>query len=133
MQRDFSTLRINRDFITVRHQCQWPADRRFGLYPGADWDVWVHKYDLLGLLTYYHYTGGDQKFYGSTPSQAGVIGVRSERHHLICPPYAKRHGGEDFLELVQVVGGEQSERAPFSWPQGRTPKAKQVSLRSELA
>jgi transposase len=61
---------------------------------------------------------GDQKFYGSTPSQAGVIGVRSERHHLICPPHAKRHGGEDFLELVRVVGGEQSERAPFSWPQG---------------
>src|SRR5262249_35031629 len=29
---------------------------RFGLYPGADWDVWVHKYDLIGLLTYYHYT-----------------------------------------------------------------------------
>jgi DUF1680 family protein len=30
---------------------------RFGLYPNADWDVWVHKYDLLGLLTYYQYTG----------------------------------------------------------------------------
>lgn len=32
-------------------------DKRFGLYPGADWDVWVHKYDLLGLLTYHEYTG----------------------------------------------------------------------------
>src|SRR5262249_60331337 len=27
----------------------YPPDRRFGLYPGADWDVWVHKYDLIGL------------------------------------------------------------------------------------
>lgn len=31
-------------------------DHRFGLHPGADWDVWVHKYNLLGLLTYYQYT-----------------------------------------------------------------------------
>src|SRR5437016_3586821 len=29
------------------------ADKRFGLYPNADWDVWVHKYDLIGLLAYY--------------------------------------------------------------------------------
>jgi DUF1680 family protein len=35
----------------------YTPDRRFGLYPGADWDVWVHKYDLIGLLTYYRYTG----------------------------------------------------------------------------
>lgn len=31
--------------------------QRFGLYRGADWDVWVHKYNLIGLLTYHHYTG----------------------------------------------------------------------------
>jgi DUF1680 family protein len=31
--------------------------RRFGLYDGADWDVWSHKYNLVGLLTYYRYTG----------------------------------------------------------------------------
>ena len=35
----------------------YTADKRFGLYPGADWDVWVHKYNLLGLLTYHRYTG----------------------------------------------------------------------------
>lgn len=32
-------------------------EKRFGLYPGADWDVWSHKYCLMGLLTYYQYTG----------------------------------------------------------------------------
>ena len=32
-------------------------EKRFGLYPGADWDVWSHKYNLLGLLTYYQFTG----------------------------------------------------------------------------
>ena len=31
--------------------------KRFGLYDGADWDVWSHKYNLIGLLTYYRYTG----------------------------------------------------------------------------
>ncbi len=32
-------------------------EKRFGLYEGADWDVWSHKYNLIGLLSYYQYTG----------------------------------------------------------------------------
>ena len=32
-------------------------EKRFGLYEGADWDVWSHKYNMIGLLTYYQYTG----------------------------------------------------------------------------
>ncbi len=35
-------------------------EKRFGLYPGADWDVWSHKYNLIGLLTYYQYTGNEK-------------------------------------------------------------------------
>jgi DUF1680 family protein len=35
----------------------YSSDKRFGLYPGNDWDVWSHKYNLIGLLTYYQYTG----------------------------------------------------------------------------
>jgi DUF1680 family protein len=31
--------------------------QRFGLYPDADWDVWSHAYNMIGLLTYYRYTG----------------------------------------------------------------------------
>jgi hypothetical protein len=27
-------------------------DQRFGLYRDADWDVWVHKYCLIGLRSY---------------------------------------------------------------------------------
>jgi uncharacterized protein len=34
-------------------------EKRFGLYPGSDWDVWSHKYNLIGLLTYYQYTGNE--------------------------------------------------------------------------
>lgn len=40
-------------------------EKRFGLYPDADWDVWVHKYDLLGLLAYYQYTGNKQALEGA--------------------------------------------------------------------
>ncbi len=35
----------------------YAPDKRFGLFPGADWDVWSHKYNLIGLMTYYQYTG----------------------------------------------------------------------------
>ena len=38
----------------------YTADKRFGLYDGADWDVWCHKYNLIGLLTYYRYTGNPE-------------------------------------------------------------------------
>jgi uncharacterized protein len=43
----------------------YTPDKRFGLYPNADWDVWVHKYDLLGLLTYYQYTGDKEALQGA--------------------------------------------------------------------
>lgn len=37
----------------------YEPEKRFGLYRGADWDVWSHKYNLMGLLTYYQYTGNE--------------------------------------------------------------------------
>ena len=33
--------------------------QRFGLFPGADWDVWSHAYNMIGLLSYYRYTGNE--------------------------------------------------------------------------
>lgn len=41
----------------------YTPDKRFGLYPDADWDVWSHKYNLIGLLTYYQYTGSPQSLH----------------------------------------------------------------------
>ncbi len=37
----------------------YAPEQRFGLFKGADWDVWSHKYNLIGLLTYYQYTGNE--------------------------------------------------------------------------
>ncbi|GAA1996119.1 glycoside hydrolase family 127 protein [Microbacterium ulmi] len=31
--------------------------QRFGWYPDAEWDAWVHKYCLIGLLSYHRVTG----------------------------------------------------------------------------
>jgi DUF1680 family protein/inosine-uridine nucleoside N-ribohydrolase len=33
--------------------------KRFGLERDADWDVWSHKYNLIGLLTYHRFTGNE--------------------------------------------------------------------------
>jgi len=35
-------------------------EKRFGLYREADWDVWVHKYCLIGLLSYYGISGDEE-------------------------------------------------------------------------
>jgi uncharacterized protein len=49
----------------------YTPDKRFGLFEGADWDVWSHKYCLLGLLTYYQYTGDKQALL--TAARAGDL------------------------------------------------------------
>jgi DUF1680 family protein len=41
-------------------------EKRWGLFPDADWDVWVHKYDLLGLLAYYQFTGNKEALAGAS-------------------------------------------------------------------
>jgi DUF1680 family protein len=39
----------------------YTPDVRFGLHHAyADWDVWSHKYCILGLITYYQYTGSTE-------------------------------------------------------------------------
>lgn len=49
------------DRVTARFLNTQGTDGYLGTYPTAkrwtSWDVWVHKYDLLGLLTLYRYTG----------------------------------------------------------------------------
>src|SRR5207302_5312297 len=64
---------------------------------------------------------------------AGVIGMWRQSHDLVRAPNPKWHRGEDLLEVDTVAGGEEPERAPLAWLQRRTPKAKHVSLRGELA
>ncbi len=41
----------------------------------SSWDVWVHKYDLIGLLTYYQYTGNKEAL--QTCRRVGDLLVRT--------------------------------------------------------
>jgi DUF1680 family protein len=50
-------------------------EKRFGLYEGADWDVWSHKYCLLGLLSYHQYTGNEPAL--AAARRAGDLLVRT--------------------------------------------------------
>jgi DUF1680 family protein len=38
----------------------YEPQKRFGLYRDADWDVWVHKYCMIGLLSYYGISGDEE-------------------------------------------------------------------------
>ena len=53
-------LKTKIDRVAARLIRTQEADGYLGTYPEsrrwARWDVWVHKYDLLGLLTYYQFT-----------------------------------------------------------------------------
>lgn len=54
-------LKQKMDRVVTRLLKTQEADGYLGTYPRekrwTSWDVWTHKYDLIGLLTYYHYTG----------------------------------------------------------------------------
>jgi DUF1680 family protein len=54
------TLKAKIDRVAARLMKTQEPDGYLGTYPPdrrwTSWDVWVHKYDLLGLLTYYQFT-----------------------------------------------------------------------------
>ena len=53
-------LKAKLDRVVARLLKTQEADGYLGTYVPShrwtSWDVWIHKYDLLGLLTYYQYT-----------------------------------------------------------------------------
>ncbi|HEY3415001.1 MAG TPA: beta-L-arabinofuranosidase domain-containing protein [Armatimonadota bacterium] len=55
-----NALKAKIDRVAARLIHTQEKDGYLGTYPPAQrwtaWDVWAHKYDLLGLLTYYQYT-----------------------------------------------------------------------------
>jgi DUF1680 family protein len=59
----------------------------------TSWDVWVHKYDLIGLLTYYHVTG-----YGPALDASRKIG------DLLCRTFGERPGQRDIIKAGEHVG-----------------------------
>ncbi|MGC2657727.1 MAG: beta-L-arabinofuranosidase domain-containing protein [Bryobacteraceae bacterium] len=73
------------------------ADGYLGTYPKEDrwtsWDVWVHKYDLLGLIAYYRVTGDDAAY-----KAANRIGA------LLVETFGDGPGKRDIIAAGQHVG-----------------------------
>ncbi len=86
-----------------------PAER-FGLYPDADWDVWSHKYCIIGLLTYYRYTGNQPALACARRAGDLLIATFPAKKSILA---AGAHVGmaatsvlEPIVELYRVTGDE---------------------------
>jgi len=84
--------------------------QRFGIYPGADWDVWSHKYSIIGLLTYYRYTGNRPALDAARRAGDLLIATFPAKRSIIA---AGTHMGmaatsvlEPIVELYRVTGDE---------------------------
>jgi uncharacterized protein len=84
--------------------------QRFGIYPGADWDVWSHKYSMIGLLTYYRYTGNQPALAAARRAGDLLIATFPGKKSIIA---AGTHVGmaatsvlEPIVELYRVTGDE---------------------------
>jgi len=53
----------------------YAKEDRWSLKQNADWDVWVHKYALIGLLTYYRSTGDERAL--QTCKRVGDLLIRT--------------------------------------------------------
>ncbi len=82
--------------VTELCQCQL-ADGYLGTYLEKDrwteWDVWAHKYNLLGLLTYMRYTGN------MTP-----LPTCRRMADLLCQTFGDQPGQRDLIKAGHHVG-----------------------------
>ncbi|MCX6367311.1 MAG: glycoside hydrolase family 127 protein [Armatimonadetes bacterium] len=67
--------------------------QRFGLYKGADWDVWSHKYCLLGLLTWWEYT-----------KDAAALHCCQRMGDLLCATFGTGSGQKSIISAGTHVG-----------------------------
>jgi len=90
-------LRAKLDYVAVElAKCQL-ADGYLGTYLEKDrwgsWDVWVHKYNLIGLITYMRYTGN-----------RGPLPVCRAMGDLLCRTFGDEPGKRDIIAAGEHVG-----------------------------
>jgi DUF1680 family protein len=77
-------------------KCQL-ADGYLGTYLDKDrwtqWDVWAHKYNLIGLITYLRYTGNREP-----------LGACRRMADLLCATFGDEPGKRDILRAGEHVG-----------------------------
>lgn len=75
-------------------------EERFGLFKGADWDVWSHKYNLIGLLTYHQYTGDAKALDACRKMGDLLIATFPARRSILA---AGTHGGMAATSALEPV------------------------------
>jgi len=59
----------------------------------TEWDVWAHKYNLIGLLTYVHYTGNQE-----------LLPTCRRMADLLCKTFGDEPGKRDIIKAGHHVG-----------------------------
>ena len=75
-------------------------EKRFGLFEDADWDVWSHKYCLIGLLTYYQYTANKPALRASRNAADLLIATFPARRSILA---AGTHEGMAATSVLEPI------------------------------
>lgn len=75
-------------------------EKRFGLFEGADWDVWSTKYCLIGLLTYYRHTGTQRALQASCRAADLLIDTFPSKRSIL---QAGTHRGMAATSVLEPV------------------------------
>ena len=90
-------LKAKIDRVAARLVATQEPDGYLGTYreekKWTSWDVWVHKYDLLGLLTYWQYTKNPR-----------AISACRKVGELLCTTFGPRPGQRDINRAGEHVG-----------------------------
>ena len=78
-------------------------ERRFGLFDGADWDVWSHKYCLSGLLAYHRYTGHAGALNASKKAADLLIATFPARRSILAAGTHKGMAATSVLEPIVLL------------------------------
>ncbi|MBV9867654.1 MAG: glycoside hydrolase family 127 protein [Abitibacteriaceae bacterium] len=97
-------LKAKLDRVVARLIKTQEADGYLGTYPTdrrwTSWDVWVHKYDLIGLLTYYHYTGNQAALDASRKVGDLLINTFPAKKSII---HAGEHVGMAATSVLEAI------------------------------
>ena len=95
-REDEGLRRLTEHVAQVLIACQEP-DGYLGTYPAArrwtGWDVWVHKYNLIGLLSYYEFT-----------AEPAVLRACRGMGDLLAHTFGEAPGQRDIIEAGEHMG-----------------------------
>ena len=95
--RDHSDLRSSADRVARTLISSQEPDGYLGTYPAArrwqGWDVWVHKYNLIGLLCYYELT-----------ADAAALQACRGMGDLLCRTFGEAPGQLDIIAAGEHIG-----------------------------